>query len=1421
MDSNLKLSNVIGAPFSDYVLQQLYIRAARNSTVTRSNEEVLFLANKTGWVRLISSVDINLSPSELREYYNKLGVGPGYDTPKDLARDWILEAGTSKQNGNGITLRTGIGPDGAYGLGGTEELGYRPMPGLDSVTIETVGRLGSLRQATISFKVWNMNQLNVVEALYFRLGFSMLLEWGHTQYFDNTNTFRTSEIYGIDNPFAAGLRKEDIQQRIAQKTKQTSGNYGGMLGIVSNFTWSFNEDGGYDCVVRLIGQGAVMDSLRTNQAYTLPSGTLKEYKKNQSAIEAAIERATQERIRAILDQQARSAISQQSTLESAPTSITPLLNRLKTYDTYPSSKTLNDLIFDYGVYSFDKKENFTQKAVSNVAGYYTLFNNNPNAAVRIAAENAYGGFWFDQTSTGFARLPYTDSNVVVFDTELLNYATETIPVFQAGQQTTLNNISTGGFNGTFVSKFFELKTRKSRIGQPSITSANIVNPVSEPVENPLNKPLPDAKVSVTYNFDNLQTAIGSKDVYVTITATTSTDNGDNDFQPTRLDLLNALDLWQRTNNTSILQNVSIASNEKNEAIFTGKFQTTTVAAYSGRPENKAAAVEINRGQDKKSVITYWTIETNNPGFIKKILPSQQPSAVSRQVVGTANTGTTDSTLNQANTSQVESTAGFSSALHAMLVVVQTKAQASALNAKDVLPVSILEETRRFFEEGSLKGVLNLPSSATVGPDGIPFDLLRYGKKGYNSSLMMDKTLYDSIPDVDFNKLCKAYVIKYVQGGDEGSTQSVHCPVYISLGYLLAFLNNMCLIYDSTEPTSFSVSPQGSQKRPYIYIDFNPETNFCLTSPQQFSIDPYTCLVPFNATLEDYKQIFPTATIANNLDPAAFNPQVNNVVTKALNDAGLEFKTLQGGSTYQGKMMNILLNIDYLLGLIRDFAGADPEHAVNLQPFLERILVDVNKSLGNINSFRVGYRDESNTVQLLDDQWVPSYQGITGADTNILRGTEYMQKLKTNKIFSGLLPLFNSTTPAQLPVAGTFSLARQFQFKTVMSTKLASMIAISAQANTGSVNSKDHSSLSYLNNNFQDRYKPFIQDPTGGSSGANINTKDRVNQKSNDQRAAELFNVHVGTIYSSLQLSPDKIDLARNYYIERMSKVKSSDLTTSSAPFIPADLELTIDGVSGIIMGNAFTIPEDRLPLSLRGENGRTKIGFIVTGLTHTIQNNEWLTRIKGQMIKLRGDVNIPASTAIISSVQRAIAPPLSTYTGLTGDVIEDAVSFIKSEEALYSAVPNGYRPIVNPTPDTLVYAYKVGADKPTIGWGTTVYRTGLRAGLQVSINDVITLREAEAELRAAVVETYNFIRTNLRPVRPLRNGEFTALVSLGYNVGTTRLRDSNIWTSVSQGADRDIIAGQIRRFATTLAATGAVLPGLIARRQKESQIFLS
>lgn len=86
------LSNVIGAPFKQYVIDQLNLRAAMNSggvTSKRTDEQLLFLANKTSWTRLTSSVRVNPRDQNAQKFYANLFDGEvipgGYTTPDALS----------------------------------------------------------------------------------------------------------------------------------------------------------------------------------------------------------------------------------------------------------------------------------------------------------------------------------------------------------------------------------------------------------------------------------------------------------------------------------------------------------------------------------------------------------------------------------------------------------------------------------------------------------------------------------------------------------------------------------------------------------------------------------------------------------------------------------------------------------------------------------------------------------------------------------------------------------------------------------------------------------------------------------------------------------------------------------------------------------------------------------------------------------------------------------------------------------------------------------------------------------------------------------------------------------------------------------------------------------------------------------------
>ena len=246
--------NIAGSPFQPYVKDQINLRKEIISKENRSSSELLWLSNRNSWIRISSGADVDDTNTD---FPNEKG--------EILSKKYILQAGLTDHTGGDTSykLRSGIGPNDAYGIGGTD-FGYKPMPGLENLSIKTGGKLGTLREATFEFTCYNMKQLEIMNALYMKLGFSVLIEWGHIPYIDNkTKKLETNPIplgfYDIET-------KEELMTKIQEKRVYHSGNYDAMWGTVKNFSYSYGESGEFKCKVDLVGAGDILESLKINQS---------------------------------------------------------------------------------------------------------------------------------------------------------------------------------------------------------------------------------------------------------------------------------------------------------------------------------------------------------------------------------------------------------------------------------------------------------------------------------------------------------------------------------------------------------------------------------------------------------------------------------------------------------------------------------------------------------------------------------------------------------------------------------------------------------------------------------------------------------------------------------------------------------------------------------------------------------------------------------------------------------------------------------------------------------------------------------------------------------------------------------------------------------------------------------------------------
>ena len=251
----------IGAGISPGVAKQLEARkTVIGKTSGRTDEDLLYLNGKTGWIKLSSGVN-TLSDDEVAQFRIQKGrktITGG----NGLAKDNILLGGILRPDGGlraGIETSGNVDPSSAYLL--RPSMGFRPMAGITSMTVKSKNTYGTLREAEVKFSVWSLEEFEVMEKLYLRPGFTMLLEWGHSLYIDNSgNLQKTIKTVSPGLFFRSNQEMSNITDAIKQIREESDYNYEGMVGYCKNFSWNYTPNGGYECSVSIISTGEILES---------------------------------------------------------------------------------------------------------------------------------------------------------------------------------------------------------------------------------------------------------------------------------------------------------------------------------------------------------------------------------------------------------------------------------------------------------------------------------------------------------------------------------------------------------------------------------------------------------------------------------------------------------------------------------------------------------------------------------------------------------------------------------------------------------------------------------------------------------------------------------------------------------------------------------------------------------------------------------------------------------------------------------------------------------------------------------------------------------------------------------------------------------------------------------------------------------
>jgi len=281
-------------------------------------------------------------------------------------------------------------------------------------------------------------------------------------------------------------------------------------------------------------------------------------------------------------------------------------------------------------------------------------------------------------------------------------------------------------------------------------------------------------------------------------------------------------------------------------------------------------------------------------------------------------------------------------------------------------------------------------------------------------------------------------------------------------------------------------------------------------------------------------------------------------------------------------MSIYLNFNFITDCIN--SNLDEKSDLNLFQFLKSICDGLNKALGGVNNLEPVIDEEFNKIRIIDTTPIPG---------NIPSP-------------AGTLQLYGYRGNSE-----TSNFVREVNLKTVITPELATMLTVGA-TNSGYVKGVEGTAFKHFNDGLTDRFNDELvpSNPNTSPTEAEDNYLDdfiywiTLCYGYNGDISADpptLGDLDEGLIKKN-------ISIVTEYYKYLLAK-KQSDTQAGSIGFIPFKLTFTMDGISGIKIYNQLSIDTDFLP-----EAYGSTLTFIVIGISHKLQNNDWVTEITASPI---------------------------------------------------------------------------------------------------------------------------------------------------------------------------------------------------------------
>lgn len=379
--------------------------------------------------------------------------------------------------------------------------------------------------------------------------------------------------------------------------------------------------------------------------------------------------------------------------------------------------------------------------------------------------------------------------------------------------------------------------------------------------------------------------------------------------------------------------------------------------------------------------------------------------------------------------------------------------------------------------------------------------------------------------------------------------------FINLGAFMSLCNNL-LVPENEE----GVKEAHFRTKRYEGLHSSPYTTF----PGHVGLDPGVCMIP----------------IDNN--PGVFLSDIEIYGKYAINTTKtpneLIHSKLEVSNAY-----HILLNVDHLIDKINSLTSDGAKPDLNIFTLIKALLSDINSNLGGINEFDLDLCKEENEWRVVDR-------------------TYYNPEVSSDETLS------------VLDLVGLGSLVTNFSLETKISGALTNMLAVAAAVSGDDTNLD---SMSRYNIGLKDRYKKILDIDA---------SKDTVTEPDENEITMD-HGAKVAAVYALYsfrkkwdRVAINNVRLDHSTFSEKAFKAhqRNGRQKGQKLPFrgiIPLTISLTVDGISGLRIGEAFRIENNVLPARYHN-----RVGFVISGLDDTIKGtNRWETAITAYMF------NLPAS----------------------------------------------------------------------------------------------------------------------------------------------------------------------------------------------------